>query len=414
VPAAIRVNYGIQRSENGGTAARAVCMLPALTGAWKHAGGGLQFSLSGAFAFNTAKLQMPELAQASTLGRAGRVVNMVQLGSALTELDSPRVHGLMVYNSNPAAVTPNQTAVLAGLRRDDLFTVVHEQFFTDTADYADVVLPATTFLEHKEVQGAYGHFFVQASNQAIAPLGEARSNVWLFGQLARRMGFTEECFRDDEDALISQALESSSPWQSGISREELQRANRIELRFKRNADGAFLPFTEGAENGQATTPSGKIEFYSEALAAEGKDPMPAYVPARESRHAEAAKDFPLEMVARKADNFMNSTFANIPTHQHMEAGRIGVVELHAVDAAKRNIATGDAVEVFNSRGTVRMTAKVHEALPTGVVAAQLGWNKLAADGNGVNVLTNETLTDIGGGPTFYSVLVEVRKLSPSA
>ncbi len=409
-PAAIRVNYGIQRSENGGTAARAVCMLPALTGAWKHHGGGLQFSLSGAFSFNSAKLQMPQLAASSPLRRAGRVVNMVQLGAALTELGEPRVHGLMVYNSNPAAVAPNQNAVLTGLKRDDLFTVVHEQFFTDTADYADVLLPATTFFEHKEVQGAYGHYFVQASNQAIEPLGEARSNVWMFGQLAQRMGFSEDCFRDDEDALISQALESTSEWQSGITREQLQRRGRVELRFARNAEGAFLPFTDGVQNGQPMTPSGKIEFYSEALAAEGKDPLPGYVAARESRHAEAAKDFPLEMVARKADNYMNSTFANLPTHQHMEAGRMGVVELHTDDAASRKISNGDAVEVFNTRGTVRMTAKIDGTLPPGVVAARLGWNKLAADQQGVNVLTSETLTDIGGGATFYSTLVEVRKL----
>jgi anaerobic selenocysteine-containing dehydrogenase len=296
------------------------------------------------------------------------------------------------------------------LKREDLFTVVHEQFFTDTADYADIVLPATTFFEHKEVQGAYGHYFVQASNQAITPLGEARSNVWLFGQLAQRMGFNEPCFRDDEDTLIEQALESASPWQSNITREELQKVGRVELKFERNSDGAFLPFTPGAQNGQATTPSGKIEFYSELLAAEGKDPLPAYVAARESRYSEKAKVFPLEMVARKADNYMNSTFANIPTHQHMEEGHIGIVEMHSVDASKRGIVNGDSVEVFNFRGTVRMTAKVDGALPTGVVAARLGWNKLAADKNGVNVLTSETLTDIGGGPTFYSTLVEVRKL----
>jgi anaerobic selenocysteine-containing dehydrogenase len=232
----------------------------------------------------------------------------------------------------------------------------------------------------------------------------------MFGQLAQRMGFTELCFLDDEDALISQALESASPWQSSISREELQKVGRIELRFERDAAGNFLPFTDSSPNGQPTTPSGKIEFYSETLAAEGKDPLPAYVPPRESRQSDAAKDFPLEMVARKADNYMNSSFANIPTHQHMEAGRIGIVEMHTDDAAKRNIANGDAVEVFNLRGTMRLTAKIDATLPTGVVASRLGWNKLAPDKNGVNVLTSETLTDIGGGATFYSTLVEVRKL----
>src|SRR5262249_3120280 len=220
-PAVIRLNYGIQRSENGGTAARAVCMLPLLTGAWKHKGGGLQLSTSGSFPFNDNALQMPELMQASPLGRAERVENMSLLGQALTTLgskaeDGSPVKALFVYNSNPAAVAPNQNDVLRGMLREDLFTVVHEQFFTDTADYADVLLPAPTFLELKDVQGAYGHLFAQVSERAIAPLGEAMSNVALFGELARRMGFTEQCFDDREDALIDQALETEHPWFAGI------------------------------------------------------------------------------------------------------------------------------------------------------------------------------------------------------
>src|SRR6201996_5712737 len=195
-PSVIRLNYGIQRQQNGGAAVRAVCMLPALTGAWKHLGGGLQLSLSGAYTFNGTALERPDLMTASPVKGPTRVVNMSRLGPALTELDAPPVKALFVYNSNPAAIAPNQNAVVRGLMRSDLFTVVHEQFFTDTTDYADVVLPATTFLEHKDLQGAYGHYFLQMSEQAIAPLGEARSNVWLFGQLGQRIGFTEPCFRD--------------------------------------------------------------------------------------------------------------------------------------------------------------------------------------------------------------------------
>src|ERR1017187_3988913 len=271
-PAVIRLNYGIQRSEYGGTAVRAVAMLPLITGAWRRRGGGLQLSTSGAFPFNEDALRMPELMRASPLGREARTVNMVQLGHALTELgqgtgsreqgtkadssaalrndkaggndkpnatagpsttaaksaafaqddssavhdssavrddkagEGPPVKALFVYNSNPAAIAPNQNAVLRGMMRDDLFTVVHEQFFTDTTDYADVVLPAPTFLEVKDVQGAYGHLFAQVSQPAIAPLGEARSNVRMFGALAERMGFTESCFRATEDELIDQAL----------------------------------------------------------------------------------------------------------------------------------------------------------------------------------------------------------------
>ncbi len=410
VPALIRVNYGVQRSENGGTAARAVAMLPCVTGAWMHRGGGLQFSTSGAFGFNGTALRMPELMQASPLGREAnreaRTVNMVQLGAALTELSDPPVKALFVYNSNPAAVAPNQNAVLRGLRRDDLFTVVHEQFFTDTADYADFLLPATTFLEHKDVQGAYGHHFAQLSQQAIEPLGEARSNVWMFGQLGQRMGFAEACFRDTEDDLIDQALDSDHPWMQGITREELERKGHVRLRLPCDEAGTYLPFSG---DGWFRTPSGKAEFYSEALAARGQEPLPVFVPNPESRHTAAAQSYPLEMLARKADNYMNSTFANIPTHQAMEEAKSGVLEMNASDAAPRGIADGDAVEVFNQRGSLRLRARVNLSVASGVVAAQLGWNKLAAGGAGVNVLTSERLSDIGGGATFYSVLVEVRK-----
>src|SRR6202453_4291255 len=231
-PAVIRLNYGIQRSQNGGAAARAVCMLRALIGAWKHLGGGLQLSTSGAFAFNSAALERPDLMLASPIQRPARIVNMSRLGHALTELgespeDGPPVKALFVYNSNPAAIAPNQNAVVRGLARSDLFTVVHEQFFTDTTDYADIVLPATTFLEHKDIQGAYGHYYVQMSEQAIAPLGEARSNVWLFSQLAQRMGFSEPCFRDSVDDLIEQAL--NTPAMQGITRQELEAKKSIRV-----------------------------------------------------------------------------------------------------------------------------------------------------------------------------------------
>ena len=210
-PAMLRLNYGVQRCENGGTAVRAIAMLPALTGAWKHRGGGGQLSTSGAFQWDKKALERPDLAQASPIGRLARVVNMSELGRALTELgshaeDGPAVKAMFVYNSNPGAVAPNHNAVCRGMMREDLFTVVHEQFFTDTTDYADYILPATTFLEHTDVQGAYGHYFVQLSKQAIEPPGEARPNVWLFGQLAQRMGFTEECFRDTPEEMIRQAL----------------------------------------------------------------------------------------------------------------------------------------------------------------------------------------------------------------
>ena len=411
-PAVIRMNYGVQRAQNGGTAARAIAMLPCLTGAWKHLGGGLQLSTSGAFSFNRRALERPDLALSSSLGRAGRVVNMARLGHALTELNDPQVKAMMVYNSNPAAIAPNQTAVLRGMRRDDLFTVVHEQFFTDTTDYADIVLPATTFLEHKDFQGAYGHYYLQLSRQAIAPRGEARSNVWVFRELAARMGFTEPCFQDTEDAMIEQALAVDAkdfPWMRGMTREQLEQKSSIRLKFPQEESGGdFQPFTSPE---WFRTPSGKAEFYSEALAAQGLDPLPQYVPATESRNADLANRFPLQLLARKADNFMNSTFAGIPTHRAMESKHSGRLEMHPADAQARGIADGDLVDVFNDRGKVRLRACLKATVSAGVAASRLGWNKLSCDGHGVNVLTSETLTDLGGGPTFYSTLVEVRKAS---
>jgi anaerobic selenocysteine-containing dehydrogenase len=404
-PAAIRLNYGIQRSENGGTAARAVCMLPLLTGAWKYKGGGLLLSTSGSFPFNEKALQMPELMMASPLGRAARVVNMSQLGQALTTLgdhesDGPRVKALFVYNSNPGAVAPNQNAVLSGFRRTDLFVVVHEQFFTDTTDYADVLLPAPTFLEVKDVQGAYGHLFAQVNNRAIAPLGEARSNVAMFGELGRRMGFEEACFDDREDEMIDQALTTEHPWLAGITRERLEREGHVPLQMLLNARGEVLPFSTAE---WFRTPSGRGQLV----------PVPVFAAPTESRAHASKGVYPLEFLPRKADNYMNSTFANIPLHQRMEARTAGVLEMHATDAAAREIATGDEVEVFNGRGSITLRALVNAQVSAGVVAARLDWNKLGSDlsGNGANVnaLTSETLTDIGGGATFYSTLVEVRK-----
>jgi anaerobic selenocysteine-containing dehydrogenase len=418
-PAVIRMNYGVQRSDNGGAAVRAIAMLPALTGAWKHYGGGLQLSTSGAFRFDSEALERPDLMLASPLGRPARVVNMSVLGKALTELgstpgDGPAVHALFVYNSNPAAIAPDQSSVLRGLTRPDLFTVVHEQFFTDTADYADIVLPATTFLEHNDIQGAYGHYYVQLSRQAIDPLGEARSNVWLFSELARRMGFPEPCFRDSVDELIAQALHSAEPekqhpWLAGITPQTLAESGGSQrLRFEEeDPQHHFLPFAEGP----FPTPSGRIEFYSSTLAEQGIDPLPAFQPAPESRHVAARDRYPLEFLPRKADNYMNSTFPNLPGHRAMEAAYNGVIEIHADDATPRGISEGDIVDVFNDRGSIPLRAHVNGAVAPGVVAARLNWNKFSAGGHNVNLLTAQRLNDIGGGPVFYSTLVEVRKAS---
>ena len=403
-PAAIRLNYGIQRSENGGTAVRAVAMLPLITGSWKQRGGGLLLSVSGSFPFNSTKLQKPELMQASPLGHAARIVNMSELGLALTELGSeakndPKVKALFVYNCNAATVAPDSERVLAGLRREDLFTVVHEQFFTDTTDYADVVLPATTFLEAKELMGAYGHLFAQISQPAIAPLGEARSNVWLFGALGRKMFPGEVEFEDGEDELIAQALETEHPFFAGVTKERLEAEGHVALSLPKDERGESLPFSTRA---WFKSPSGRAEL----------TPVPVWRAPVESRSgSEGAGKFPLEFLPRKADNFMNSTFANLPGHRLMERKTAGLLEMHPKDAKARGVTTGDSVSVWNGRGRITLTASVGETVPEGVVAARLDWQKLSQDGANVNALTSQRLTDIGGGATFYSTLVEVEKVA---
>ena len=403
-PAVIRVNYGVQRSQNGGMAVRTIAMLPCLIGAWKEVGGGLQLSLSGSFPMDRGGLERPELMQKSPLGRPARVVNMSELGKVLNTLADPPVKAVFVYNSNPAVVAPNHGDVVRGFLRPDLFTVAHEQFFTDTVNYADILLPATTFFEQKDLLGSYGHTYAQVSNQAIDPLGECKSNHQLFQLLAKTMGFTDVCFSQSEDDMIDEALSAREGrldpqgWLQGITRERLEKEGHVRLNL---GDGPFLPFA----NGGFTTPSGKAEFYTEALKAQGLDTVSAFIPPTESRHSENANSFPLELLARKADNFLNSSFCNVASVQKME--RPDLLEIHTKDAEKRGIREGDWVRVFNGRGEVRLRAHVNGSVQPGVVAARLNWARLAPDGKSINILTNETLTDIGGGPTFYSCLVEV-------
>jgi molybdopterin guanine dinucleotide-containing S/N-oxide reductase-like protein len=412
-PAVIRVNYGVQRSESGGMAMRAITMLPCITGSWKEVGGGLQLSTSGGWGLKREALDNPEFMQ-QTLGRPARVVNMVELGKALNTLKDPPIQALYVYNSNPAAVCPNHNDVIRGLKRPDLFTVVHEQFFTDTTDYADIVLPATTFFEHKDLQTAYGHYYIQMSNQAIQPLGECRSNVEVFRGLAKAMGFEDECFDESVDEMIDTALSSSNPWLKGIDRERLEKEGHARLNFEGRESGAmgqgsrpFLPFAEGGFQ----TPSGKAELYNPALTAQGLDPVAEFVPPKESRHAREETGFPLELLARKADNYLNSTFSNLPAVQEMED--TSLLEIHARDAESRGIRDGDVVRVFNRRGELTLRAHVNGAVQPGVVAGKLNWAKLSPGGSNINTLTSEKLTDMGNSATFYSVLVEVELAKPT-
>jgi anaerobic selenocysteine-containing dehydrogenase len=406
-PSLIRLNYGVQRSENGGMAVRAIAMLPAITGAWKTQGGGLTLSTSGAFAINKARLHREDLMTAA-LGRPARVLNMNQLGKLLTDAAlAPPVKALFVYACNPAAVCPNRNLVVEGLQRPDLFTVVHEQFFTDTTDYADIVLPATTFLEQKELVTSYGHLHLQLSTQAIEPLGESCSNAELFRRLAARMGLQDECLRASDDRLIDDALavdpaSAGYGFLQGITREALEREHSIPLNLPRS-DGAYLPFANGF-----ATPSGKALLCSEALAAAGLDPVAEFIAPTESRHSPQAAQYPLELLGRKHDNFLNSTFCNLAGHQKME--RRFELQMNSADAELRGIADGDTLRVYNLRGSLRLLARVDNSVPPRVVAAYLDWARTAPDGGNINVLASDRLTDMGRGATFYSTLVQVEKL----
>jgi len=393
-PAVIRLNYGVQRSDRGGAAVRAITALPALTGSWREVGGGLQLSTSQAFQFNRPGLEMPELQKRSPLGREARIVNMSELGKALTELDAPPVKAVVVYNSNPVAIAPNQNLVLRGLRRTDLFTVVLEQFQTDTADYADIVLPVTTFLEHTDVYLAYGHYHLQLARPAVKAPGETRSNVEIFRALALRMGFEDACFQDSEDDMIRMLLNSGHAFLNGITLERLDREHSVRLDTSPPGE-PFLPFAQGGFG----TPSGKCEFGAQSL---------DYTAPLESRFGDGAllRKFPLELISSKNDDSMNSTFGNRPATDHDTS----IVHLNSSDAQSRGIRTGDRVRLFNDRGSLLLQAEVDGVVQPGVARApSVRWPKRSPDGRSANALTSDRLTDIGGGPTFFSCLVEVER-----
>ena len=390
-PAVIRLNYGLQRSERGAMAVRTIALLPALVGSWQEIGGGCQLSTSQTFQLNRAALERADL-QEKALGRPARLVNMSQLGSALTTLADPPVKALVVYNSNPAAIAPNQNTVLAGLRRDDLFTVVLEQFPNDSADYADILLPATTFLEHTDLYLAYGHHYLQLARPALVAPGEARSNVEVFRALAARLGFDDPCFGDSDDDMIRTLLDSPHPFVRGITLEELDREHSVRLRLPE----PFLPFAAGGFG----TPDGKCHFRAETL---------DYTPPVESRHGdrELRAKYPLELISAKNDDSMNSTFG----HRDAVDLQTAVLHMAAADAGRRGIAAGDRVRVWNDRGSAVLAARLDESVRPGVVAAPaVRWGKRAPGHRNVNALTSERLTDAGGGATFYSCLVEVERI----
>jgi anaerobic selenocysteine-containing dehydrogenase len=397
-PAAIRLNYGMQRHAGGGIAARTIACLPALVGAWRDAAGGIVLTTADFFNFDHAALERPDL----LAGRRPRIIDQSKLGDALTSAQPP-VRAMIVYNNNPVAVCPDSEKVIAGFSREDLFTVVMDHFQTDTADYADIVLPATTQLEHFDVHKAYGHLYVLANNPAIAPVGESLPNSEVFRRLAARMGFDEPCFRDSDEDICRAALASKSPRMKGVAWEEVKEAGWQKLAVPER----FAPFASGG----FPTPSGKCEFRSEWLEKQGIDPLPFYNPPAEAAGDDAglAKRFPLAFISPPARHFLNSSFANLPRFREFE--REPHLDMHPEDAARRGICDGDKVRAFNDRGSYTLRARVNgKPRPGVVVAPSVWWKKYSPDGRNANDVTSQRTADLGGA-TFYDCLVEVAKIA---
>jgi anaerobic selenocysteine-containing dehydrogenase len=388
-PAAIRLNYGVQRAHGGGNAVRAIACLPALIGAWRERSGGVLLSNSSRFSVNKQALQRPDL-----LGdRRPRTLNMSTIGNDLlrntSEAFGPQVQALIVYNSNPVAVAPDSPKVVAGFAREDLFTVVLEHFQTDTADYADYVLPATTQLEHWDIHASYGHTDVLLNRPAIKPLGEAKTNTDIFRALAQEMGFNDPCFQEGDLSLCRQVFGESVDFELLLK----QGFAHLEIPEAPFAHGGFM------------TPSGRCEMASSSLAALGEDPLPQVLP----NYEPASAQWPLAMISPPARNFLNSSFVNLKSLRDIEIEP--KIEIHPQDAEHRQIATGQTVRVFNERGSYVCQAEVStRARPGLVVGLGIWWRKLGREGSNVNELTSQALTDMGRAPTFYDCAVEVAKI----
>ncbi|MGQ0714581.1 MAG: molybdopterin-containing oxidoreductase family protein [Gemmatimonadaceae bacterium] len=400
----IRVNYGLQRHKGGGMAVRTIACLPAITGHWRRAGGGVQLSTSANFQFDTHTLERPDLSPPV------RTINMIRLGEALTQpnagVGGPPVRAMIVYNSNPAAVAPERNVVMRGLAREDLFTVVLDHFQTDTADWADLVLPATTQLEHWDIHFAYGHHYVTLNRPSIEPLGEAKPNSEIFRLIAARMGLDNPVLKDDDLTLIHQAIEGATPgaWKAekmrGVTVDELLGRGWMRL----NVPKPYLPFAEG----KFLTPSGKCELYSETMKGMGLDPLPSFTAPYEfpEEVPALARRFPLTLISSPAHQFLNSTFVNIGALRR--AAREPELMIHPRDAEPRAISTGMRVVVRNDRGEFTAVARVDDSVRESVVwAPSIWWAKFAADGQNANATTSQLETDMGHGPVFYDNLVEV-------
>ncbi len=400
-PSLIRLNYGLNRCAGGGMAVRNIACLPALTGAWRHPAGGALLSTSGNFPVAGAVLERPDL-YPDTQRFPPRTINMSTIGEDLLTAADPPIRAIYVYNSNPVAVAPDGNRVREGFAREDLFCVVHELFRTDTADYADILLPATSQLEHADVHKSYGHLYALANRPAIAPLGEAKPNTEVFRLLAARLGFSEPALFESDEAIAAAAFDLRDPRAYGLDAARLAERGWARLNLPR----PFAPFAEGG----FPTPSGKCELHSSLLAAAGMDPLPAWHPPRESpvSNPALAARYPLALISPPARNFLNSSFANLPRFLEQEGAP--TLEIHPGDAAARGIADGTPLSIFNDRGAFRARAVVTDRVRPGVVSApSIWWRKFSGDGQNANAVTSGALTDMGGGAVFYDCLVEVKR-----
>jgi anaerobic selenocysteine-containing dehydrogenase len=400
-PAAIRLNYGLNRCRGGGMAVRNIACLPALVGAWRHPAGGALLSTSGNFPVDQHALERPDL-YPDPDRYPPRRINMARIGEALMTADDPPIRAIHVYNSNPLAIAPDSRRVREGFAREDLFCVVHDLFQTDTADYADIVLPATSQLEHRDVHKAYGHLYALVNLPAIDAVAEARPNSEVFRLLAARMGFDDPALSESDEVVAASAFRRDDGRALGLDPSALEAKGWARLNLPR----PFAPFAQGG----FPTPSGKCEFYSESLANEGLDAFPAWVAPLESpvSNPALAARYPLAFVSPPARNFLNTSFANLPRFVDQEGGPR--LEIHPYDAAARGIVGGERLRIFNDRGAFHAMAVLTERVRRGlVVSPSIWWPKLSGDGENANAVTSSELTDMGGGPVFYDCLVEVER-----
>ncbi|ARP42719.1 molybdopterin-dependent oxidoreductase [Geobacillus thermodenitrificans] len=384
-PSFIRIGNGLQHHDNGGMCIRTIACLPALTGQWLVKGGGAIKSNSGYLALNQISLQRPDLLQ----NKHTRIINMNRLGEALLELDPP-IRSLFVYGTNPAVVAPNSNKVRQGLAREDLFVIVHDLFVTETAKYADIVLPATSSFENTDLYTSYWHHYVQIQQPVIERYGESKSNVEVFQLLAKRMGFEDPCLYETEEEMISQALDNpTNPFLEGIRYETLVEKQYIKAKVKR-----LLP-------GTLPTPSGKIELYSKKMEQDGYPPLPTYTPIVDDG------DFPFFFVPGPNHNFLNTTFSN--NEKHISLEKEPRLYMNVKDALAKGIQDGDRVRVWNDRGECVLKASVGEHVLPGVVVTQGLWADSPDTKHLVNSLTPDRIADMGGGATFFSGRVDVEK-----